>query len=1697
MYKKLLSLLLCLSMVLAIAVPSVSAATDGAFTVEALQTESLINPIGIDETAPRLSWQMKSSARAQSQSAYRIMVATGLENLTAGNYDMWDTGTVTGSASVDIVYGGTALTARTRYYWQVAVTNQAGTTVTSAPAYFETGLMETNPLKDISWLSKGEAPTEEEDTSITSFTVEADVRTDSVGAIVFGYQDENNYFMWQFKNSNTVTDGTVTATKMELVPHVWKAGSVSVMKWGLSNSAVDVSTGAHLKIVVTDGTIETYIGEKKVWTADASVTGGKFDVGKIGIRQVGGEVAEYDNFKITLPDGTVYFEEDFSDEDACAFAGGTFTEDGWYHYNAYSNVKLATYGVLKNVSFDVEADVQITSKAAGLIFGAEDSSNCYMWQFSSDNGKVLLVGHKFTDGKITYPVWRTLSNDFTELTDATAHLKIEVRGGVISTYINNTKVNTYTAEPFSVKNVGIYESGGESAKFKNFTVTLKSGTVYYSDLTADKNDFGGTAADDMYSFGAQTVLTNIDDGTAAPVTDPNAKYRSFTVEAEMLVLNRAGIFFAGTDKLNYTSYVLGAGSPAEYIGYQYVDGAGINLQWKNTWNDTVLKDTELEGLTGTYIKNNYIKVKVVVEEGKVTSYLNGYKLWTSQTLISPSQIGLVGIVGAASVKSFKATLGDGSIFVSEDFTNADNLMFAGGTLTDGVYTFSTSGLHAAHTDGWEMSEQVAETPAPMFRREFTVKDHLKSARLYITSAGTYEGYVNGVKMTDSYLNPGRDTFNRHLMYQTFDVTDKLTAGDNAIGFILGHGWYNRAGQNTSPYLGIGLKLYLTYADGSEEVIIPDADWQYYYDGPVREDHLWNGETYDAAKEVNGWANAGLADTSKWTAPKLRPVTDFRVGTIIAQKAALSTVYKEVQAVSVTKVEGVSENVYVYDFGQNLAGIVRITSSQPAGTTIKMRHGEKLYTAKLSKNNYDPDDLCVPGALWTKNLDGTDNDKALQTDYYIFKGEGTETFEPSLVYHGFQYMELYGLDEPIPVENVTALALMTDMEQTGDVEVSNELVNKYVSNTRWSQIGNFLSVPTDCPQRNERQGWTGDAQIFARTGAYLMNVNAFMEKYQMDMTDVRQGVIYPEAAPGWSSNRIKAGWSDAGIIIPWQMYQQYGNTRILEENYDNLKAYVEEQLKETNNTYIDQEHTTYGDWLAGEPTPKVITETAFAAYTANLFSKIAAVLGKTEDATVWKNHYEKYREAWAREFVNDDGTMKCDPAVYGTGEWGNATHKTTGEVTSQCAYVLGLQFDLFPETVKPLAAAKLNELVIAGEYHIKTGFLGVSYLLPVLTENGYVDTACRMMEETGSPSWLYSVVNGATTIYEYWWAHSVTDTTESYSGSMNHYSYGSATEWLFKDILGIERDESNPGFKHVILQPNYGGTFTYAKGYYDSKYGRISADWKLSGDDFIYTVEIPANTTATVVLPTGAQVLEGSVAPEQAEGVTRVIRTADSVRVQIGSGSYTFTVKSVGNSGGSTIETEVPSILGANIRLGDNAGIRFAAKVIKGDFFNKYYTSTDSAKTYQYAKADCLQFGTIIIPSSLVENGKTVVEMFQQGNSNVLDIPAVMIYAQDENSLTYTGVITQVPKTAQAYTKTLQTAFYVRYRSSADAEWTYAFSDGVSERSYFECADAALKNDYNSTKLPNPTEAQKKIIQQLNEITQVVESTGWIGGDNWY
>lgn len=765
-----------------------------------------------------------------------------------------------------------------------------------------------------------------------------------------------------------------------------------------------------------------------------------------------------------------------------------------------------------------------------------------------------------------------------------------------------------------------------------------------------------------------------------------------------------------------------------------------------------------------------------------------------------------------------------------------------------------------------------ENPAPFFRKEFRLKDkEIESARLYMTSLGSLAVSVNGSRASEDYLSPGKFAYNKELTYVTYDITSLLRSGEkNALGIILLHGWYDRGVGYTEIFNPWGDKnallgkVEIQYRDGSKDEFVTDESFLYSTDGPIREDDLYWGEYYDANYELTGFDEPGFADEG-WKTASVNEIDEAYFTLPFKGKQN-----EPIACVEVLEPIGVWEpqkGVFVYDFGQNFAGTCEIKVKGEKGQVVTLRYAEALNR----KDMINTDD--AEGTVWTENLA-----TAEATDYYVLKGDGEEAFEPEFVFHGFRYLQLTGLDEALPLENVKGKVLSSDLTRTGYFACSDKNLNRYYENTVWSQRSNFMDNPMDCPQRDERHGWAGDAQVFSLTAAYHMDVYAFYAKFVRELRLLQsEGGSFPDMAPrnfgtdwdgtgGGASNNC---WGDAAVVITWNLYQQYGDKAIIEENYDALCKWVD-MLVATSEDYI-RNWGGYGDHLALENTPADVSDTAWCARSADLLSKMARATGREEDAAHYKEIYEKFKAAWQRQYVLPDGMTLCH---------------------SQTSYALGLCFGLFPEELEQAAAMHLVKLLQSEDYHIKTGFSGIGYLLPALSQYGFEEAAYKVLLKEEYPSFLYAVKNGATTTWELWQGYYEEKNGYRLEGSMNHYAYGTPASWLYTDVLGIKSDEENPGYKHILLEPKTEGELSKAEGSFTSAYGEIIVKWEKTEEGCTYFIEIPANTSATLTLPyeEGKTYRESGKAAEKAKGVVFWETNGDKVRYELLSGSYCFTSK---------------------------------------------------------------------------------------------------------------------------------------------------------------------------------------------------------------
>jgi alpha-L-rhamnosidase len=749
-------------------------------------------------------------------------------------------------------------------------------------------------------------------------------------------------------------------------------------------------------------------------------------------------------------------------------------------------------------------------------------------------------------------------------------------------------------------------------------------------------------------------------------------------------------------------------------------------------------------------------------------------------------------------------------------------------------------------------------PSPLFRKEFQSNKKVKVATAYITAHGLYEAQINGKRVGDAYLTPGWTSYNKRLQYQAYDVTDLLTAGNNAIGITLGSGWYRSYlawGGNKDSYgtdIALLFQLDVTYDDGSTTSIVSDETWKS-STGEIRSSEVYHGETIDARLAKTGWTGAGYDDRTWMNAKR----SDFPKNILIA---TYNEPVRKHETIKPVKIFTTPKGEQVIDFGQNLVGWVVLKAKGKSGDKISIVHAEVL-----DKN----------GNFYTDNLRA-----AKQRDIYYLNGSGEETFEPHFTWHGFRYVKVEGYPGELKPDNFVAVALYSDMRVAGTFTSSNQLINQLQHNIEWGLRGNFLDVPTDCPQRDERLGWTGDAQVFFRTATFLSDANNFFRKWMKDVaadqfSDGRIPHVIPNVLNDWGGS---TGWADVSTIIPWNMYVVYGDKRVLEDQYASMKAWVEYMEKSSkNNLWNTGFH--FGDWLyyslGDDPdgnsaiTNKYLIAQCFYAHSTQLLINAANVLGKTEDVKKYTERLTKIKEAFVNEYLTPNG----------------ATMSNT-----QTSYVLALQFDMLPEPLRQQAADRLVANIRQYKNHLTTGFLGTPYLCHVLSRYGYTDVAYELLLQETYPSWLYPVKKGATTIWERWDGIKPDGSFQTDGmNSFNHYAYGAIGDWMYRVMVGLDTDDI--GYKKIRIQPHIGGGFTHASANYMTPYGEVSSGWRIENNKLIVAAKIPTNSTATIYLPAAGigEVMEGEKPVASSKDIQIGATVSDYVVVKVGSGSYQFTM----------------------------------------------------------------------------------------------------------------------------------------------------------------------------------------------------------------
>jgi alpha-L-rhamnosidase len=720
------------------------------------------------------------------------------------------------------------------------------------------------------------------------------------------------------------------------------------------------------------------------------------------------------------------------------------------------------------------------------------------------------------------------------------------------------------------------------------------------------------------------------------------------------------------------------------------------------------------------------------------------------------------------------------------------------------------------TPDWDEDTSKAQ-PNPLLRREFEVRAGVTQARLYVTALGVYEAQLNGAVIGDQVLAPGWTSYTHRLRYQTFDVTAMLHEGTNALGAMLGDGWYRGrlafGGGRRNIYgdrLALLAQLEISFADGSSERIVTDETWRAAR-GPIVASDIYDGESYDAGLERPGWAAAGY-DDQDWVG--VRPV-ERDLATLFAPSGPPVRRIEQIEPIAISRSPS---GRTIIDFGQNLVGWLRLNVQGPAGHTITLRHAEVLEGGELSIR-----------PLRT----------ALATDHYTLRGDGRETWEPRFTFHGFRYAEAENWPGTLAASDIRAVVVHSDLERTGWFECSDPMINQLHQNIVWGMRGNFLDVPTDCPQRDERLGWTGDIQVFSPTACFLYDSAGFLQSWLGDLAaDQSEDGIVPFVIPNVISGPLTpaTAWGDAAVIVPWVLYQRYGDKDILAQQFDSMRGWVDQIAGRAGASRLWNTGFQFGDWLdpsappsrpADAKTSPHVVATAYLARSADLVGQAAGVLGRAEEQARYSALAAEVRAAFNREYVTPNGRVISDA--------------TTG-------YALAIEFALLnsPEQ-RSYAGERLAALVRDSGYRISTGFVGTPLICDALCHVGAYDTAFRLLNQRECPSWLYPVTMGATTIWERW--DSLLPDGSVNPGEMtsfNHYALGAVADWLHRTVAGLA--PAAPGYRRLEVQPQPGGGLTYARARHRTPYGMAEAGWALADGQIIVDLVVPTGVTADVTLP---------------------------------------------------------------------------------------------------------------------------------------------------------------------------------------------------------------------------------------------------------
>lgn len=1166
-------------------------------------------------------------------------------------------------------------------------------------------------------------------------------------------------------------------------------------------------------------------------------------------------------------------------------------------------------------NYQIEVKFQIENVAAGIIFAARDHSNYYMWQISTLGGQPRFRPHIWQNGNATCIETKAISG--ISLKNGEEHtLRITVSNGrQARTYIDNRLIDTRTGN-FAYGDFGFREDQDgtpERAYFDDFRVTSGEEELISEDFETETPIFsGGKVTEGRYYVAGPGGYCWI---IPAP---GNVKY---DVETDLTLVNHnASVCFSATSSNTYMMWAVNTFEVSNPVlrRHVYVNGS-------LTYSDTPLpfsKSDLLGRARHLRIECRAPFVRTYIDERLVDTYTD------TDGLLSIGDIGLrVSATGNERERAYfdniRVTLfdrqdGEGRLVLSEDFegnscifNNADVRSYAGSRQ---IYMEAVTGSAKRL-----MQDEGSIMPGvPVFRKTFTLKQGILRARLYASGLGIYNNYINGqrVGQTDTdgsvwydELKPGSTDYSKTVFYTTHDVTSLLREGPNVLGAEVSSGWWNGGiahGQWGNKECAVRALLIVTYSDGSEEQIPTDTSWLSNTSGPLRRGDIYNGEDYDARIGTE-WSTTQY-DDSDWFATAVS--SDF-TGTLRAFEGpavravpALIRKPREVYIYQGTKNTGTTYGMLneverldgqttvslragqtaIYDLGQNAAGWVTFTALGASGTRLHFRFSEmRNQTGDAARGDDGPG-----GSLYLINLR-----TAEASLHYTMSGAPKgETFHPTSTYFGFRYVQVTASAD-VEIQSLVGQTLTSFMDERSSLTTSHEAVNQLISNIIWGQRSNFISVPTDCPQRDERLGWTADTQIYSMAALYNADARNFYRKWMRDMRDSqRADGAYPHVAPySWGVGYGASVWADAGIVLPYNVYLMTADKEILRENISSMERYMNYLSTQTEGGYkYNGGLTTYGDWVSFVHTDPRYISVCYYAYDALLMSRICQALSDSDN--------DSYAQK-ARQYQ----TLYRDICTEWQGRYLGARGVPT--IDTQCAYLLPLRFGMLPDqTSRTLTVQALRRNIADNAYTLNTGFTGTGILNQTLSQVGLSDEAYTLLLQRNCPSWLYSVDQGATTVWERWNSYTREGGfhPDISMNSFNHYAYGAVAEWMYRQMAGIAPDDSCPGFRHVLLQPDpdrrtvlrYGQQrITQVDASVWSPYGTIRAAWQTDeGGQLTYRVTVPANTSATLFMPCRPEweVTESGRPAAESEGVEPVGNEDGHAVFRLGSGSYVFSTR---------------------------------------------------------------------------------------------------------------------------------------------------------------------------------------------------------------